>query len=93
MKKDYSIKDGERLVESYEKTSISQEKIIELRKATGMNRRQFCDFFDIPYRTMTEWERGNRTMPDYVLRLLTYYVRIHFQKVSDDVLDISDHNM
>ena len=32
-------------------------KIKELRESTGMNRREFCEYFDIPYRIVTEWER------------------------------------
>lgn len=52
-----------------------QEKIIELRAETGLNRRAFCEKFEIPYRTVTEWERGTRSAPDYVLRLLEYYIR------------------
>ena len=36
----------------------------------------FCECFDIPYRTVTEWERGTRNAPDYVLRLLAYYIRM-----------------
>lgn len=72
---DYSMKDKNIMIETEDKLSVSQEKIIELRRATGMNRKEFCEYFQIPYRTVTEWERGNRTMPDYVLRLLTYYVR------------------
>ena len=61
----------------------SRQKIIELRESTGMNRREFCDFFQIPYRTVTEWERDNRHAPDYVLRLLEYYIvmeRLNKQK-------------
>lgn len=54
----------------------SRQKIIELRESTGMNRREFCDYFQIPYRTVTEWERDNRHAPDYVLRLLEYYIRM-----------------
>ena len=50
-------------------------KIKELRLSTGMNRREFCEYFDIPYRTVTEWERDTRHAPDYVLRLLEYYIR------------------
>ena len=51
-------------------------KIIkELREQTGMNRREFCDYFNIPYRTVTEWERDNRHAPEYVIRLLEYYIR------------------
>ena len=50
-------------------------KIKELREMTGMNRKDFCKFFNIPYRTVTEWELGNRHAPEYVLRLLEYYIR------------------
>lgn len=53
----------------------TQDKIIELRKATGMNRKVFCEYFEIPYRTVTDWELGNRSCPDYVVRLLEYYIR------------------
>lgn len=52
------------------------EKIKELRESTGMNRKEFCDYFHIPYRTVTEWERDNRHAPEYVLRLLEYYIRM-----------------
>ena len=53
-----------------------QKRIIELRKSTGMNRKEFCEYFGIPYRTVTEWERGTRKMPDNVLRLIEYQVRM-----------------
>lgn len=49
-------------------------KILELREKTGMNRREFCNYFDIPYRTVTEWERDNRHAPAYLLQLLDYYI-------------------
>ena len=52
------------------------KKIKELRESTGMNRREFCEYFDIPYRTVTEWERDNRHAPEYVLRLLEHYIRM-----------------
>ena len=51
------------------------KKIMELRESTGMNRREFCEYFHIPYRTVTEWDRDNRHAPEYVLRLLEYYIR------------------
>jgi DNA-binding transcriptional regulator YiaG len=50
-------------------------KMKELRESTGLNRKEFCEKFEIPYRTMTEWELGHRNAPPYVLRLLSYYVR------------------
>ena len=51
-------------------------KIKELRESTGMNRKEFCEYFQIPYRTVSEWERDGRHAPDYVIRLLEYYIRI-----------------
>ena len=50
-------------------------RIKELREMTGMNRREFCDYFGIPYPTVTDWERGQRHAPDYVLRLLEFRIR------------------
>lgn len=51
------------------------KKIKQLRESTGMNRKEFCDYFNIPYRTVTEWERDNRHAPEYVIRLLEYYIQ------------------
>ena len=51
-------------------------KMKELRESTGLNRMEFCEKFEIPYRTMTEWELGHRNAPPYVLRLLSYYVEM-----------------
>ena len=53
-----------------------REKLIELRKQTGMNRREFAEYFGIPYRTVQDWELGNRQMPDYLLRLMVYKVKM-----------------
>ena len=52
------------------------KKIRELRESTGMNRKEFCEYFGIPYRTVTEWERDNRHAPDYLIRLLAYYIKM-----------------
>ena len=54
----------------------SKEQLIKLRKETGMNRKQFCEYFGIPYRTMTDWELGNRQMPEYLLRLMKYKIEM-----------------
>lgn len=53
-----------------------KDQVIQLRKSTGMNRKEFCEYFGIPYRTVTEWERGTRRMPDYVLRMIAYQIRM-----------------
>lgn len=54
---------------------VCRSKIKELRESTGMNRKEFCKYFQIPYRTVTEWELDNRYALEYVLRLLEYYIR------------------
>lgn len=45
-----------------------------LRIFTGMNRKDFAEWLHIPYRTMTEWERGTRQMPEYLFELIAYKV-------------------
>lgn len=52
------------------------ERMRALRLSTGMNRRAFCEKYHIPYQTVTEWELGRREMPDYVLELLEYRVKM-----------------
>ncbi|MCR4705253.1 MAG: helix-turn-helix domain-containing protein [Lachnospiraceae bacterium] len=64
-------------------------KMKELRESTGLNRKEFCKKFDIPYRTMTEWELGHRNAPPYVLRLLTYYIQMQKQ-LAENGLDEKD---
>ncbi len=58
----------------------SRNVLVDLRKSTGMNRREFADYFEIPYRTMQEWELGNRKMPEYLLRLMKYKICIEEEK-------------
>lgn len=55
---------------------VDEKQLTDLRKRTGMNRKEFCEYFGIPYRTMTDWELGNRHMPEYLLRLMTYKVKM-----------------
>ena len=50
--------------------------IKKLRENMGMNRREFCDYYCIPYRTVCDWEAGKRQMPEYVLRLMEYKAEI-----------------
>ncbi len=50
-------------------------KMREIRELTGLNRKEFCEEFDIPYRTVSDWELEKRHAPEYVLRLLEYYIR------------------
>ena len=36
----------------------AREELRKLRESTGMNRKEFCEYFEIPYMTETDWELG-----------------------------------
>lgn len=68
-----------------------KQRLIELRISTGMNRREFADYFGIPYRTMQQWELGDRKMPEYLLRLMAYKIRIEKARgIVDDQEDVEE---
>ena len=52
----------------------AREELRKLRESTGMNRKEFCEYFEIPYMTETDWELGNRRVPQYLLRLMAYKI-------------------
>lgn len=53
-----------------------REELIELKNKSGMNWKQFSEYYEIPYRTIQDWEHGKREMPDYVLRLMQYKMKM-----------------
>lgn len=53
-----------------------RERLIQLKENSGMNWKEFAEYFEIPYRTMQDWEHGKRTMPHYLLRLMEYKLRM-----------------
>lgn len=65
------------------------ELLIELRKVEGLNRKEFAKKYEIPYPTITDWEMGNRRIPEYLLRLLEYKIRI--EKASSTNSNIIDY--
>jgi transcriptional regulator with XRE-family HTH domain len=48
--------------------------IKELRASTGMTQKTFSEYFNIPVRTIQDWERKRRTPPDYVTELIKYKI-------------------
>lgn len=44
----------------------------ELRESSGMNKTQFAEYFEIPYRTVQNWERRVNKCPEYLLKLMLY---------------------
>ena len=59
----------------------AREELRKLRESTGMNRKEFCEYFEIPYMTETDWELGNRRVPQYLLRLMAY--KIEMEKLAE----------
>ena len=53
----------------------------ELRKSTGMNIKQFAEYFGIPYRTVQSWELGERVCPEYLLALMKYKIENERKKL------------
>lgn len=68
---------------------MEQKDILkQMRKEAGMTQKQFADYFGIPYRTLQDWERGVRHMPDYLLRLFVYKMKM--EKLIEDYPEIED---
>ena len=80
MKKTYNIEGIEIEMENTNSDNTDTKKRLNayqfkaIREQTGMNRKEFSDWLGIPYRTMQEWELGQRQISDYLLRLIAYKV-------------------
>ena len=48
--------------------------IKEIRANTGMTQKAFSELLQIPDKTIKNWEQGQRKCPDYVLKLIVYYL-------------------
>ena len=62
----------------------ASKELRKLRESTGMNRKEFCEYFEIPYMTETDWELGNRRVPTYLLHLIAYKIQV--EKLSKESL-------
>lgn len=57
-------------------------EIKELREKASMSRKEFCEYFSIPYRSVQDWELGRRTCNKYVIDLMEYKLRTE-NKITD----------
>ena len=77
---DYQIEGLNLHIETESKASWDNNStaylIKSIRNVTGMSVTEFCNWLGIPTRTMQQWEKGDRVMPEYVLRLIAYKVAI-----------------
>lgn len=53
-------------------SNIDGMTIKELRKRSGMTQKQFADYFEIPHRTLQNWEGNINKCPEYLLKLMQY---------------------
>ncbi|MFG6336266.1 MAG: helix-turn-helix domain-containing protein [Lachnospiraceae bacterium] len=44
--------------------------IEDARKSCGMSRKDVAEWLEIPYRTLTNWENGERQCPPYIEKLI-----------------------
>ena len=68
----------------------SKRRIKKIRESTGMNRKELCEYFEMPYMTETDWKLGNRRIPQYLLRLMAYKIEIEKlanKKIENDQKD------
>ena len=61
------------------------KEVRELRDRLGMNRREFSDYYGIPFRTVQDWEAEKRELPEYLLRLMIYRAEMERLNKKDEV--------
>lgn len=72
-------------MEKTQQLEKQQKELKKLRDETGLNRREFAEEFGIPLRTVEDWEAGKRKMPEYLLRLMVYKVKV--EKISKQTVE------
>ena len=74
----------------HKEVNYGSKRRIKKIKRKYWHRKEFCEYFEIPYMTETDWELGNRRVPQYLLRLMAYKVemeRLCDKRIKDDKED------
>ena len=61
---------------------IMQTEAMSVKKIRGVTRlsqKEFAEKYEIPQRTLENWEAGRRTPPDYVLKLLMRVIKEDYE--------------
>ncbi len=59
------------------------------RKQSGMSQVEFASYFNLPRRTYQDWEYGKNPIPEYILRLMLYKLRM--EGITEDLsIHLSD---
>ena len=51
--------------------------IKELRLQTGLSQSAFAKYFEIPLRTVQDWEQDKRKPPEYLVKLMAEKVKMN----------------
>lgn len=54
---------------------MNKQTIKDLRKQTHFSQKAFAEYFEIPVRTLQDWESELRTPPNYVVNLIAYKLK------------------
>lgn len=57
----------------------------ELRERSGMSVAELSKYFKIPYRTVQNWEYGQRECPKYLIELMAYKLGKEFTHFTPDI--------
>lgn len=57
--------------------SPAAQRMKDIRSKTGLSARAFGELYNIPMRTIQDWEHGKRQAPEYVLDMLAHEVALN----------------
>ena len=69
-----------------------KEIVKEFRSQTGMNQKQFAEYFGIPVRTLQEWEQGRQKPSSHMMAMMERIWRLEHQDFSDYISRTSLRN-
>lgn len=70
-----SMKAGLNYVSELREARKASNSFKTLRQESGMTQKAFAEYFDIPQRTIENWEAGQRVCPEYLLQLMQYKLK------------------
>lgn len=63
---------------------MEDKEILKMaREKMGVSQARFADYFGVPKRTYQDWEYGLRKMPEYLLRLMLY--KLKMEGITEDL--------
>ena len=72
----YFWRKRENNVRTKRRITVTGRKIKKIRADLGLTRKAFSEYIGNPLRNLEEWEAGRRKMPEYLLRMMTYYIKM-----------------